>query len=206
VKLLPKFCFFFIIFLSWDLPRICYCLFTLYCKEEMEPDNNRNICEEALFNKLFKLHSPDLYKFLYYKYGEENNPKDLVQDAFIKLWNNCAKVSVEKARSFLFTVANNQMLNELAKKKTVIRYNQEKPKSYTHETPHFKMEENEYMERLQRAIEGLTEAQRVAFLLNRIEGKKHHEIAEMLGISSKAVEKRIYTALDILREKIGDIR
>jgi RNA polymerase sigma-70 factor (ECF subfamily) len=68
------------------------------------------------------------------------------------------------------------------------------------------MEENEYMERLQRAIEGLTEAQRVAFLLNRIEGKKHNEIAEMLGISSKAVEKRIYTALDILREKIGDIR
>ncbi len=69
-----------------------------------------------------------------------------------------------------------------------------------------RLEENEYMERLERAIEGLTEAQRVAFLLNRIEGKKHHEIAEMLGISSKAVEKRIYTALDILREKIGDIR
>jgi RNA polymerase sigma factor (sigma-70 family) len=67
------------------------------------------------------------------------------------------------------------------------------------------MEENEYMDRLQRAIENLTEEQRTAFLLNRIEGKKHKEIAEMLGISRKAVEKRIYKALDKIREQIGDI-
>jgi RNA polymerase sigma-70 factor (ECF subfamily) len=58
---------------------------------------------------------------------------------------------------------------------------------------------------LQAAIAGLTEEQRAAFLLNRIEGKKHKEIAEMLGISQKAVEKRIYTALDILTEKVGKI-
>ena len=105
----------------------------------------------------------------------------------------------------MFTVANNQMLNELAKKKTVVRYSQEKPKSYTNETPEFKLEESEYLNKLQNAIENLSDQQRVAFLLNRIEGKKHQEIAEMLGISRKAVEKRIYTALDILREKIGDI-
>lgn len=170
-----------------------------------DPGTADNVCNEELFNKLFKIHSKDLYKFLYYKYGEDNNPKDLVQEAFIKLWNNCAKVPAEKARAFLFTVANNQMLNELAKKKTVLKYSQDKPKSYTHESPEFKMEENEYLEKLQNAIEGLSEHQRIAFLLNRIEGKKHQEIAEMLGISRKAVEKRIYTAMDILREKVGDI-
>lgn len=170
-----------------------------------ESNSSQNVCEEELFNKLFKIHSKDLYKFLYYKYGVDNNPKDLVQEAFIKLWNNCAKVPADKARAFLFTVANNQMLNELAKKKTVLKYCQDKPKAYTHETPEFKMEENEYLTKLQNAIEGLSETQRIAFLLNRIEGKKHQEIAEMLGISRKAVEKRIYTALDILREKIGDI-
>jgi RNA polymerase sigma factor (sigma-70 family) len=170
-----------------------------------DPGTADNVCNEEQFNNLFKIHSKDLYKFLYYKYGEENNPKDLVQEAFIKLWNNCSKVPAEKARSFLFTVANNQMLNELAKKKTVIRYSQEKPKSYTNETPEFKLEESEYLNKLQNAIENLSDQQRVAFLLNRIEGKKHQEIAEILGISRKAVEKRIYTALDILREKIGDI-
>ena len=171
----------------------------------MSRAKKQSVCEDVLFQELFKTHSRDLYKFLYYKFGEENNPQDLVQEAFIKLWNNCDKVPPEKARSFLFTVANNQMLNELAKKKTVIKYQREKPKAYTNETPEFMFEENEYMNRLQTAIEGLSEPQRVAFLLNRIEGKKHEEIAEMLGISRKAVEKRIYAALASLREKIGEI-
>lgn len=172
----------------------------------MSRDKKQNVCEDVLFQELFKTHSRDLYKFLYYKFGEENNPEDLVQEAFIKLWNNCDKVLPEKARSFLFTVANNQMLNDLAKKKTVIKHRQEKPKAYTHETPEFMYEENEYMNKLQTAIESLSEPQRVAFLLNRIEGKRHEEIAEMLGISRKAVEKRIYAALATLREKIGDIK
>lgn len=168
-------------------------------------ENKENVCEERLFNKLFNIHSKDLYKFLYYKYGVENNPHDIVQEAFIKLWDNCRKVLPEKARSFLFTVANNHMLNELSKKKTVIKYHQEKPKEHTFESPDFIMEENEYMARLQRAIEDLTEDQRITFLLNRIEGKKHKEIAEMLGISQKAVEKRIYNALTIIIGKVGKI-
>lgn len=171
----------------------------------METNSRENICEEKRFTELFKLHSKDLYRFLYYKYGSENNPGDLVQEAFIKLWDNCHKILPEKARSFLFTVANNQMLNELAKKKTVMKYKQDKPKGHTIESPEFIMQENEYMVRLQQAIQDLTEEQRVTFLLNRIEGKKHKEIADMLGISQKAVEKRIYAALSIIIEKVGKI-
>lgn len=171
----------------------------------MNPVSRENVCEEKLFNELFKAHSKDLYRFLYYKYGAENNPGDLVQEAFIKLWNNCQKVLPEKARAFLFTVANNQMLNELAKKKTVLKFSQDKPKGHTVESPQFVMEEAEYLARLQKAIEDLPEGQRVAFLLNRIEGKKHKEIAEMLGISQKAVEKRIYSALENICEKVGKL-
>ncbi len=171
----------------------------------MNTDLPDSLCNERMFQKIFEANSKDLYRFLYYKYGQDNNPQDLVQDAFIKLWNNCMKVLPEKARSFLFTVANNQMLNELAKKKTALVYSQQKAKGYTHESPEFIFEENEYMGKLQRAIEELTPEQRAAFLLNRIEGKKHQEIADMLGISRKAVEKRIYSALAILKEKIGDV-
>ncbi len=165
----------------------------------------KNVCEASVFKGVFETHAKDLYKFLYYKYGADNNPEDLVQDAFIKLWNNCKKVLPEKARGFLFTVANNQMLNELAKKKTALNYSREKPKGHTIESPEFILEEKEYLNRLQSAIQALSPEQRSVFLLNRIEGKKHKEIAEMLGISQKAVEKRIYTALRILKEKVGDI-
>lgn len=165
----------------------------------------KSVCNERVFQLLFETHAKDLYKFLYYKYGSDNNPNDLVQEAFLKLWNNCRNVLFEKARSFLFTVANNQMLNELAKKGTHLAYAKEPQKQHTNESPEFVLEENEYKERLERALAELSTEQRTALMLNRVEGKKHKEIAEMLGISQKAVEKRIYTALSILREKIGDI-
>jgi len=172
----------------------------------MRGDQRDHICEESTFEVLFKTHAKDLHDFLYYKYGSENNPSDLVQEAFAKLWDNCKKVTFEKAKSFLFTVANNQMLNELSKKKTVLKYAQQKPKEYTIESPQYLMEEDEYMIQLKHAIESLTEEQRVAFLLNRIEGKKHKEIAEILGISVKAVEKRIYKALDKLKNQVGKLK
>ncbi|RLD22706.1 MAG: RNA polymerase subunit sigma-70 [Bacteroidetes bacterium] len=171
----------------------------------MESAPEENICKDELFNEVFETHSKDLFNFLYYKYGAGNNPHDVVQEAFIKLWNNCHKVIFDKARAFLFTVANNHMLSDLAKKKTALNFAETKPKSYSHETPEYLLEEKEYESKLETAIAELTEEQRVAFLLNRIEGKKHQEIADMLGISRKAVEKRIYTALAKLREKVENI-
>jgi RNA polymerase sigma-70 factor (ECF subfamily) len=155
-----------------------------------------------VFNKIFRSISKDLHDFLYYKYGENNNPQDIVQVAFEKLWKNCKNVLPEKAKSFLFTVATNEMLNSLSRKKTVLNYTLQNPKNYTVESPEYLLEEKEYHDRLKKAIEELTEDQRVTFLLNRVEGKKHQEIADMLGISRKAVEKRIYTALNILRQKV----
>ena len=122
----------------------------------MEISPKENVCEESLYNKLFETHSKNLYNFLYYKYGSENNPHDMVQEAFIKLWTNCHKVVVDKAKAFLFTVANNQMLSELAKKKTAQNYAEVKPVSYSNETPAFILEEKEYGEKLSKALSKLT--------------------------------------------------
>ena len=171
----------------------------------MREKKPENVCDELLFAQLFRTHAKDLHDFLYYKFGTENLPQDLVQEAFVKLWNNCKKVPAGKARSFLFTVANNQMLNELSKKKTALKYAQQPRKLTTEESPEYVMQEKQFEQQLKTALEGLSEAQRVAFMMNRVEGKKHKEIAEMLGISTKAVEKRIYTALAKLRETIEGI-
>ena len=171
----------------------------------MQKEIRDNICDEILFSSIFKKYAKDLHDFLYYKFGEHFNPDDKVQEAFIKLWENCGKVTPSKAKSYLFTTANNLMLNEAAHKKVVLKYQQLKPKTSTNEDPEFLMQENEYMIKLQNAISNLSEAQRTAFLLNRIEGKKHKEIAELLGISTKAVEKRIYGALKKLRQEIKEI-
>jgi len=164
-----------------------------------------NICESGFFERFFSKHSKQLHDFLYYKFGADLNPKDIVQDAFVKLWQNCHKIPPNKAKSFLFTTANNLMLNVISHNKVVLRYTKTPRKYHTNESPEFLLEEKQYSEKLERAIANLTEAQRVAFLLNRVEGKRFKEIAAILDISTKAVEKRIYGALKKLREDIDEL-
>ncbi len=164
-----------------------------------------NICDEKFFSTVFMKYSKSLHDYLYYKYGERMHPEDKVQDAFIKLWDKCKDIPVDKAKSFLFTVANNSVLNDIKHEKVVLNYQKNSVKGYTHENPEFLMEESEYMQKYQLALTNLTDGQREAFLLNRIEGKKYKEIAALLGISVKAVEKRIYGALKNLRKEIEGI-
>lgn len=165
----------------------------------------QNICEERIFSDVFAKYSKSLHDFLYYKYGNHLHPEDKVQEAFIKLWDNCGKVSIDKAKSFLFTVASNSVLNDIKHQKVVLNFQKVKPKEHTNESPEFIMEEAEYMKKYQRALANLTEGQREAFLLNRVEGKRHKEIASLLGISVKGVEKRLYGALKSLRKEIEGI-
>ena len=164
-----------------------------------------HICEEHMFASIFRKHSKDLHDFLYYKFGSTLNPQDKMQEAFVKLWENCSKVPPEKAKSFLFTTANNLMLNAYAHQKVVFKHRQTLAKSSTNINPEFLLQEKQYKEKLENAIAKLTEAQRVAFLMNRVEGKRFKEIAELLDISTKAVEKRIYGALKKLRKDIDEL-
>lgn len=171
----------------------------------MKKSLHDNICEERLFTSLFQKYAKDLHDFLFYKFGNQLNPKDKVQEAFIKLWENCATIPPDKAKSFLFTTANNLMLNEFAHQKVVLRHKQTPQKTHSNITPEFILQEKEYAKKLENAIANLTEAQRVAFLMNRVEGKRFKEIAKLLDISTKAVEKRIYGALKQLRNDIEEL-
>src|SRR5690606_33175912 len=116
--------------------------------------------------------------------------------------DNCKKVPLDKAKSFLFTVANNLVLNDLKHQKVVLKHQKEIHKSHTFETPEFLLEQDQYFEAYQKALGNLSEDQRVAFMLNKVEGKKHQEIADMLGVTRKVVEYRIYSAFDILRTEL----
>lgn len=161
-----------------------------------------NICEESVFTSIYQKCSKDLYQYLYYRYGETIDPTDKTQESFIKLWEQCAKLTVATARAYLFKIAKNLTLNELKHNKVVLRHREQGQKNYTHENPEFLFEEKEYSKKFQQALAELTEEQRVAFMMNRVEGKKHQEIAEMLGVSRKVVEYRIYSAFDQLKKVI----
>lgn len=164
------------------------------------------VCEEKIFSAIYNDYSKDLHNFLYYKYGDQFDPNDKVQEAFIKLWDNCKKVSLKDAKGFLFMVARNLMLNEIKHKKVVLKHQQIKPKDYTNESPEFELEKKEFSQKYERALSKLTEEQRVAFLLNKVEGKKHQEIADMLDITKKVAEYRIYSAFTILKQELKEIK
>ncbi len=164
------------------------------------------VCEEKIFSAIYNDYSKDLHDFLYYKYGDQFDPNDKVQEAFIKLWDNCKKVTLKDAKGFLFMVARNLMLNEIKHKKVVLKHQQLKPKDYTNESPEFELEKKEFSQKYERALAKLTEEQRVAFLLNKVEGKKHQEIADMLDITKKVAEYRIYSAFTILKQELKEIK
>lgn len=170
----------------------------------METENLDNICKEQVFSEIFKASSKTVFNYIYYKFGNEEKAHDAVQEAFVKLWENCAKVSPAKAKSFVYTVANNMYLNVIKAEKVRLKY-ADKTLKTTHESPEFLMEESEFQVKLDEALNSLPENQRTTFLLNRIDGKKYKEIAEMEGVSVKAIEKRMHLALKSLREKIDGI-
>lgn len=162
----------------------------------------KDVCQEQVYNSIYHAQAESLWNFAYYKCGNPNEASDLVQEAFVKLWKNCAKVSPAKAKSFLYTITNNSFLNAVAHKKVVLNYKNTQTERVNKQSPEFLMEEQEYGKRLNAAINMLSEGQRIAFLMNRIDGKKYKEIAQELDISIKAVEKRISQALQSLKKNL----
>jgi len=169
----------------------------------MPNKNESNTCDELIFSSFFKSQIKSLRNFLFYKFGNMQQAEDLAQEAFVKLWQNCSAVPLEKAKSYIYTIANNSSLNQIAHQKVVLRYEKNfTGLDKTNENPEYLLEEKQFQTKLLKAIEKLNEKQRTAFLMHRIDGKKYSEIAVDLNISVKAVEKRIHLALLSLRKEI----
>lgn len=160
-------------------------------------------CDELFFSTFFKNNIKALRNFLFYKFGNLEHAEDVAQEAFVKLWQNCASVPLEKAKSYIYTIANNSSLNKIAHQKVVLKYEKNfSGLDKTNENPEYILEEKQFQAKLLKAIENLNEKQRIAFLMHRIDEKKYSEIALALNISVKAVEKRIHLALVSLRKEI----
>jgi DNA-directed RNA polymerase specialized sigma24 family protein len=153
-------------------------------------DDKTNLCEETHFNHFYIKNVQSATNFAYYKCGDSDAALDLVQDAFTKIWENCSKIDFTKVKTYLLTTINNLFLNTIKHKKVVLAYAKETPNLDTNN------QSPEYL---------LEEAQREVFLMNRIDGKKYREIAEILEISQKAVEKRMSGALKTLKAQIENI-
>lgn len=167
---------------------------------------DKSLCNEIDFNEFYTSNIQSVSNFSYYKSGDKNTSLDLTQEAFMILWENCAKVDFLKAKAYLFTIVNHLFLNKIKHEKVVLEYAKNSPYlDVDNQSPDYLIEEEEFKEKLKKAIEGLTEGEREVFLMHRIDGKKYREIAEILEISQKAVEKRMSSVLKKIRSKINGI-
>jgi RNA polymerase sigma-70 factor (ECF subfamily) len=166
---------------------------------------SKSVCEEQHFGSLYKEFSRPLRNFVYYRTGDLERAEDIVQEAMIRMWQNCSEILFEKAKSFLYTVSHRLLIDNARHDKVKLEFI--KSSGQEHATdPSYELEKKEFEKILEQAISGLTETQREAFLMNRIDKMTYAEIAEVLGISVKAVEKRIHLALQSLKEKVKELK
>lgn len=159
-----------------------------------------SVCEESVYNNLYKTHAESLRNHLYFKFGDLAQSEDIVQEAFIKLWAKCSTVIYEKATGFLYTIAKNLYIDNIRSKKVALKFEKNNVQTHDNEDPYFHLRTKEFKQIIEDTIGALPEKQREAFLLNRIEKLTYKEIALKLEISQTAVEKRIAKALVKLKE------
>jgi RNA polymerase sigma-70 factor (ECF subfamily) len=158
---------------------------------------------EAEFENVFSQWYEPVRNFLYYKSGDIQVAEDIVQDVFMKVWEKKEGIRLETVKSLLYKIANNLFLNRLEHQKVLLKFIPANPVNIEIAGPDFELEMKEFDKKLQSALSGLDEKQRTVFLMNRVDGLTYVQIAEILGLSVKGIEKRMEKALAFLKKRIA---
>ncbi len=137
--------------------------------------------------------------------GDMDEAEDLVQQAFIKLWERRTRIDVAwSLKAYLYKTVHNACLNRLRSLKVQSKYldftTQQTGTMYTQPED----TSPELIERFRRAMDALPPQCRHIFELSRFESLKYREIADQLGISIKTVETQMGKALRVMRLQLVD--
>ena len=155
------------------------------------------------FKQVFDQYFDDLRSFIYYRSGDEELATDVAQDVFMKIWEKQVQWEGKKTLALMYKMASNQFISVYRRKKLELNYRNTLDMGQDDVSPVERAQFNEMNMRYEKALEELSEKQRVVFLMSRMDGLKYYEIAERLNISVKAVEKRMKFALRDLKMKLG---
>ncbi len=151
------------------------------------------------FNLCVDDHADNLYRFMVKGVHDGERARDLVQDAFATLWVNREAVESAKSKSYLFTVAYNNMIDSIRKEGRMSVCDAAAGAGVPAQG-HFDLNEILHM-----AVDRLPAEQRSVVLLRDYEGYSYGEIGAITGLSPAQVKVYIYRARVFLREYIGSI-
>lgn len=144
---------------------------------------------ERDYNECVNLYADNVFRFIVKNLRHEEDAKDIVQTAFEKLWRNLETVNVEKSKSFLFTVAYNQMIDHIRKMKRISLKDEFKAEAKIYNHPVSNLKKN-----LQDALNTLNETQKSLVLLKDYEGYSYEEIGQITGLNESQVKVYLHRA------------
>ena len=158
--------------------------------------------DQSGFDLIFNQWYEPIRNFIYYKTGNVELAEDIAQDTFLKIWEKKDEVKINTIKAFLFTIATNLLNNKMDHQKVSFKFANTYEQPGAASSPEFEMEMKEFNEILQRALDDLDDKKRTVFLMNRIDELTYKQIADNLGLSVKAIEKRMEKAMAFLRNRI----
>jgi RNA polymerase sigma-70 factor (ECF subfamily) len=146
--------------------------------------------------------------------GHPDEAEDLAQEVFLRVYRTRQKYTPKaKFATWLFTIANNLALNSLRdrRRKPVVSLDPPDPSASNSwqvgqlaadrgQPPAQNLQQVELAAVIRRALDQLNDRQRMAVVLNKFEDLNYAEIAEVMGLTTKAVKSLLSRARSRLRE------
>lgn len=144
---------------------------------------------EKEYNDCVNLYADNVYRFILKNTRHEEDAKDIVQSSFEKVWIVRESVDPLKSKSFLFTVAYNQMIDHFRKTKRI-----QLTENFEETTKMQNHQFNNAKKILDTAINRLNDTQKSLVLLKDYEGYSYQEIGEITGLNESQVKVYLHRA------------
>ncbi|MCW3804539.1 RNA polymerase sigma-70 factor [Plebeiibacterium marinum] len=157
----------------------------------------------SAFEELFRQFYPSMCVVAKSYVKDDTFSEDIVQEAFIKLWNSKENYNdINSLKSFLYVMVKNLSLNHLRKDALGKKYTKELDNSFQNDISHKIVEEESYRI-IYEAVNNLPNQTRNVMHLS-LKGMQNQDIADNLGISVNTVKTLKYNALKTLRVVLKD--
>jgi RNA polymerase sigma factor (sigma-70 family) len=155
---------------------------------------------------LYQAHATELNGFARRRVGRQE-AEDVVQDAYLHLLQRGTAATLEQPRAYLFRIAANLAVDFARKAKIRLRYAGETydldANAVAPANPEAATGAAMELARLHDSLAKLPPLCRDTFLLNRVEGMTHAEIAGRRGVSVRTIDRFMVRAWDHLRSHFG---
>lgn len=156
--------------------------------------------DRQAFRAFFDRYHGLLYGYLRRRGTDPATCEDLVQQAFVVIWERRGKIDQDRSlRAFLFKIAYNRALNHFRDHARFVGDDGLSARAASRGNPEAGAEFALMQDTLRDVVAGLPERRRAVFELCFLEELTYREAADVLGISIKTVENQMGAALKDLR-------